>query len=54
VDGADGIKSANNIGGGGGGAGRIRLNSTGGAATITGVLSPTLTTACVSQGALAR
>jgi hypothetical protein len=51
VDGADGTKSANNIGGGGG-AGGIRLNSTGGAATITGVLSPPLTSACVSQGSL--
>jgi hypothetical protein len=51
VDDAEGIKSANNIGGGGG-AGRIHLNSAGGAATITGVLSPALTSACVSQGSL--
>lgn len=39
-------------GGGGGGAGRIRINTTTGQATITGVLSPSLTTSCASQGKL--
>ncbi|MGH7280680.1 MAG: hypothetical protein ACRELY_04085, partial [Polyangiaceae bacterium] len=37
-------------GGGGGGAGFIRINTTSGAATITGTLSPSATTTCTSQG----
>lgn len=36
--------------GGGGGAGRIRINTATGAATITGVISPSLTTPCATQG----
>jgi hypothetical protein len=39
-------------GGSGGGAGRIRINTTTGQATVTGVLSPASTTTCVSQGKL--
>jgi hypothetical protein len=39
-------------GGSGGGAGRIRINTTTGQATVTGVLSPASTTSCVSQGKL--
>jgi hypothetical protein len=39
-------------GGGGGGAGRIRINTTSGQATITGVLSPAASTPCFSQGKL--
>ena len=39
-------------GGGGGGAGRIRINSATGAATITGTLSPDTTTSCMTQGDL--
>jgi hypothetical protein len=39
-------------GGGGGGAGRIRVNSRTGAASITGTLSPAAGTACVSEGQL--
>ena len=39
-------------GGSGGGAGRIRINTTTGQATITGTLSPASTTTCVSQGKL--
>lgn len=39
-------------GGGGGGAGRIRINSKSGDAKISGVLSPSADTACVTQAAL--
>lgn len=47
------IAGLGNYGGGsGGGAGRIRINTTTGQATITGTLSPALTTTCVSQGTL--
>ena len=42
----------NSSGSGGGGAGRIRLNTTTGAAQITGVVSPSLATSCATQGAL--
>jgi hypothetical protein len=42
----------NSSGGGGGGAGRIRIDTTTGAASITGTLSPDASTACVSQGKL--
>jgi hypothetical protein len=41
-------------GAGGGGAGRVRINTTSGAATISGMISPATTTSCVSQGALAQ
>lgn len=37
---------------GGGGAGRIRINTATGSATITGTVSPSFTTACASQGTL--
>lgn len=39
-------------GAGGGGAGRIRINTTTGEATLSGTLSPSATTTCVSQGKL--
>jgi hypothetical protein len=39
-------------GAGGGGAGWIRINTTSGAATITGMMSPAITTSCVTQGKL--
>lgn len=39
-------------GGGGGGAGRIRVNTTSGAATLAGTISPDVTTACLTQGML--
>jgi hypothetical protein len=39
-------------GGGGGGAGWIRLNSSSGSATISGIVSPDLTTPCATQGTL--
>jgi hypothetical protein len=39
-------------GAGGGGAGRIRINTTSGAATLTGVLSPAVSTPCATQGTL--
>ncbi len=52
-DGSPGQASAGiNSGGGGGGTGRIRINSMSGAATVTGVLSPSAATACVAQGPL--
>jgi hypothetical protein len=37
---------------GGGGAGRIRINTKTGTATLHGTLSPSATTTCVSQGML--
>ena len=39
-------------GGGGGGAGRIRINTATGQATLGGVVSPSPATSCVSQGTL--
>lgn len=55
IDGTDGDAPNVNYsaGGGGGGAGYIRLNTTAGAATITGTLSPALGT-CSTQGTLAH
>jgi hypothetical protein len=55
IDGTSGTTTAGNVnstGGGGGGAGRIRLNTESGAAMITGVVSPALSTPCVTQGKL--
>jgi hypothetical protein len=40
----------NSSGAGGGAAGRIRINTTTGAATIMGTISPAITTTCFSQG----
>jgi hypothetical protein len=45
---ADGHGSAN----GGGGAGWIRINTTTGAAEISGVISPSMGGPCASQGTL--
>jgi hypothetical protein len=42
----------NGGGGGGGGAGRIRLNTRSGTAQITGTVSPSMGTACATQGTL--
>ncbi|MEO7113848.1 MAG: hypothetical protein ABI183_25635 [Polyangiaceae bacterium] len=39
-------------GAGGGGAGRIRINTLTGAATLSGIVSPAASTPCVSQGSL--
>jgi len=55
INGADGTSTSNNgTSGGGGGAGRIRINTTSGAATIGSgaTISPAQTTACVTQGNL--
>jgi hypothetical protein len=54
VDGSDAVSPDTTSGavGGGGGAGRIRINTTSGAAAITGAVSPAATTPCVSQGKL--
>jgi hypothetical protein len=56
IDGGDGTNTgiANSSGGGGGGVGRIRINTTSGEATLgsSSVLSPSATTACVTQGTL--
>jgi hypothetical protein len=41
-------------GAGGGGAGWIRINTESGQATITGIVSPALTTQCATQGTLSR
>ncbi|MFO7178870.1 MAG: hypothetical protein DIU78_009245 [Pseudomonadota bacterium] len=49
VAGSDGGSTG---GGGGGGAGRIRINSRSGEASITGTLSPSLDTECATQGTL--
>jgi hypothetical protein len=52
INGSDAVVVSNVSGGGGGGAGRIRINSATGSATIatSAVLSPDLTTACATQG----
>jgi hypothetical protein len=55
VDGQPGMLNATYpdgdfAGNGGGGAGRIRINTKTGAATITGLVSPALTSACATQG----
>lgn len=51
IDGEDGITLPNGkVGGGGGGAGRIRINTLSGSAKITGTISPSLDTACATQG----
>jgi hypothetical protein len=55
IRGADGTSTSNNAtSGGGGGAGRIRINTTSGAATIgsQATVSPAQTTSCVTQGKL--
>jgi hypothetical protein len=53
INGTDGTNSATiAASGGGGGAGRIRINTTSGVATITGTLSPPVTTPCATQGKL--
>jgi len=40
------------IGGGGAGAGRIRINSSSGSATVSGTITPALSTSCATQGNL--
>jgi hypothetical protein len=55
IDGANGSISGtsnNSSGAGGGGAGRIRINTKSGSATLHGTFSPSATTSCVSQGTL--
>ena len=57
IDGSNGTSiGANATSGGGGGAGRIRINTTSGMATVgpTAVVSPPLSTACATQGVLGR
>jgi hypothetical protein len=52
-DGTDGINSMSSGAGGGGGAGRIRINTMTGQATLTSAtLSPSATTSCLTQGML--
>jgi hypothetical protein len=54
IDGGAGPSAANATGGGGGGAaGRIRFDTSSGAVAITGTLSPSATTPCVSIGTVA-
>jgi hypothetical protein len=57
IDGGDGqlnsqFPDGSFSGGGGGGAGFIRINTGGGAANVTGILSPAAGTPCASQGLL--
>lgn len=53
INGADGVSG---FASGGGGAGRIRINTTTGAATVTGIVSPSLSpvTPCATQGRISR
>jgi hypothetical protein len=44
--------SPSDLGGGGGGAGWIRVNTSGGSATVSGVVSPDPTTGCFTQGSI--
>jgi hypothetical protein len=53
INGEDGRRGTDDkASGGGGGAGRIRINTSTGEATITGKVSPALSTACATQGKL--
>jgi hypothetical protein len=53
IAGGNGLATpTNGLSGGGGGAGRIRINTQSGSATITGTLSPVQSTTCFSQGTL--
>jgi hypothetical protein len=55
LDGADGSSAMTlSAGGGGGGGGRIRINTMSGQATVSGTVSPSSKTGCLSQGMLAR
>ena len=56
INGADGHASGGHAGSGGGAAGRIRINTTSGAATIgaSAIVSPAVSTTCTSQGMLAK
>ena len=56
IRGADGHAGGGRAGSGGGAAGRIRINTTSAAATIgtSAIVTPAVTTACTSQGMLAR
>ncbi|HSQ62046.1 MAG TPA: hypothetical protein VLM85_02485 [Polyangiaceae bacterium] len=47
---AGSFTAGNSAGGGGGGAGRIRLNTKTGVATISGTISPATSTPCATQG----
>ncbi|HEX7666749.1 MAG TPA: hypothetical protein VF407_19610 [Polyangiaceae bacterium] len=51
IDGAAGTTAADgSAGSGGGGAGRIRINTKSGTATVSGTISPAMTSACGTQG----
>jgi len=54
INGTSGVgpDAGNGVGAGGGGAGRIRINTASGSASITGTVSPALTTPCATQGTL--
>lgn len=54
IDGQNGTVLDTKVGSGGGGAGRIRINTLSGQATITGVVSPALTTPCATMGTLTK
>ncbi len=55
ITGAAGVAGGSDApsGGGGGGAGYIRINTQSGTATLSGTLSPSAASACVTQGTLA-
>jgi len=50
TSGLNGSTVGGDYGGGGGGAGRIRINTSSGLASISGTVSPSLTTTCATQG----
>jgi hypothetical protein len=50
--GANGSPPSGFSGGGGGAAGRIRINTSGGSASVNGTISPSLGTSCTTQGVL--
>ena len=51
INGSDGV-AGTYAASGGGAAGRIRINTASGSATISGLLSPDMSTTCVSQGTI--
>ena len=51
INGGDAVAGTSSASGGGG-AGRIRINTASGSATISGLLSPDVSTACITQGTI--
>jgi hypothetical protein len=53
-DGDDGLSSTGESGAEGGGVGRVRINTASGLATVSGLVTPSAKSGCLSQGALKK